>query len=219
MCLIKYKGLPMSDKLVNASTDTSKTPSTDVDYKALYETSEERRKEAQSTLTPVQQENARLKAELAVQGTIPVVDAAEAERLDDLKHADPEKWREELNQAEEAHNKAYNAAVDAKQVEIVSEMDQAEVTRRTKAFFAGIPAVDPKVVIGSMPKALNDMIDAGEIGLEDALQRGVDLINGATVSSVLAPSSPNLSKVAGANEPTNDAKKKQASQDWSSALV
>lgn len=209
----------MSDELVNASTTDPGSKGQEVDYRDLYETSEKRRKDAQSVLTPLQQEVARLKAEIAIGANGSALDVAETERLDDLKFSDPEAWRVEMNKSEEAQSKAYEAAVEAKKVEIVAEMTQSEVTDRTKAFFAGRPDVDPKTVIDSMPKALNDMIDAGEIGLEDALQRGVDLINGATIASVLAPSSPNLSKVAGSPQPTTGAKVAQSNKDWGSALI
>jgi len=70
-----------------------------------------------------------------------------------------------------------------------------------------------------MPKALQQMMENGEISLEDGLQRAVNLVNGATVKSVLAPAAPNLSTVAGSKEPTDGAKQVQSAKDWGSALV
>jgi len=210
----------MSNTDMNASTEASVTPSADVDYRALYETSEKRRKDAQSSLTPVQQENARLKAELAIQSSTPsTFDAATAERLEELKYSDPDAWRLEYNAAEQARTKAHEDAVKAKEIEIVSEMTQAEVDTRMTQFFAARPDIDSQVVLDSMPKAILDKIDEGSIGLEDALQKTLDLMNGATVASVIAPSSPNLGDKAGSREPTDNAKRAQASQGWANALV
>jgi len=201
-----------------ASTTADKSASTDADYKALYETSEKRRKDAQSVLTPLHQENARLKAELATQGSAPQISSEEQDRLNDLKFSDPDVWRAEANKADLALTKAHEEAVDAEYGKIVTEMTQEQLVANAKKFFTD-KSIDAATVINSMPKALQTMIDNGEIPLEEGLQRGIDLVNGATVKSVLAPSSPNLSNVAGSDKPTDGAKVKQQQQDWSSAVI
>ncbi len=98
-------------------------------------------------------------------------------------------------------------------------MTQQEVTQRTKEFFASHSEVDPKVVIDSMPPALHDLIDSGSVTLEEALQKGIDLVRGATIKSVLAPKDPNLSQVAGSKAPTDAAKQSQSNQDWGGQLL
>lgn len=204
---------------MNASTETGSTTES-VDYKALYESTEARRKEAHSSLTPVQQENARLKAELATLKSTPAqLPAEEQQRLDDLKYSDPDAWRNEINVAEASLKEQNEQAIKAKEKEIVAELSQAEVTNRTKDFFAKQPELDPKTVIDSMPKVLLDQLDKGEASLEEVLQKGVELFNGATIKSVLAPKSPKLSDVAGSKAPTDGAKKQQATQEWGATLV
>ena len=208
----------MEQNSVNASTSDS--ASGDVDYKALYESTENRRKDAQSTLTPVQQENARLKAELATLKTIPQALPVDVqEKLDELKYSDPDTWRVELNKAEADQMQNTEASIKTKQGEIISEMSQEDIVRRTKSFFATHPEVDPKVIIDSMPKKLQEQLDNGTLSLEEALQKGIDLVNGATVMSVLAPSTPDIGKVAGSEKPSDKAKVEQSSQDWASAIV
>jgi len=115
------------DNSMNASTNTEIEAGTAVDYKALYETSEKRRKDAQAALTPLQQESSRLKAELAVQSVATPIDVTEQSRLEDLKYSDPDAWRAEMNKSESTQAEAYKAAVDTKQAEIETEMSQAEV--------------------------------------------------------------------------------------------
>lgn len=204
-------------------TQLASTPAStagDVDYKALYETTENRRKEAQSALTPVQQENARLKAQLAVGNSVPMqLPVEEQERLDDLMYSDPQAWRVEANKAEQTLKQNYEAAVETKQGEIIAEMTQEQIVQRTKDFFATKPDVDPKTVIDIMPKKLQEQLDNGDITLDEYLQKGVDLLKGATVASVLAPNSPNLSDVAGDRKPSSEAIKKQSNTDWGAALI
>jgi len=212
----------MEDTSVNASTNSSVAARTDVDYKALYETSEKRRKDSQAALTPTQQQLATLRAENAIlrenQGPA-VVNKEEQSRLEDLKYSDPEVWRTEVNQQEALQIKQREEAIATKKGEIISEMTQEEVTRRTKEFFASQPGIDPKVVINSMPPALHDLIDSGSVTLEEALQKGIDLVRGASTLSVLAPKDPNLSQVAGSKAPTDAAKQSQSNQDWGGQLL
>ena len=202
----------------NASTSGSTTG--DVDYKALYESTEKRRADAQSALTPVQQENAELKAKLAVSSsTLQALPAEEQTRLDDLKYSDPDAWRIEINKSEALHKQSTAEQVETKKNEILAESSQAEIKQQTLSFFAAIPEIDPKVVIDSMPKKLQEQFDAGELTLNAYLQKGVDLVKGASVASVLAPTDPDLGKVAGSNAPTNEAKVAQSKQDWGTAVI
>lgn len=207
----------MEKDSVNASTPNSTTG--DVDYKALYEAAEKRRKDAHAALTPVQQENARLKAQLAVGPSTPAIPVEEQERLDELMYSDPAAWRIEMNKAEALQKQQYEAAVETKEKEIISELTQKQVTEKTQAFFATMPEVDPKVVLDAMPKKLQDQLDNGEIGLEEYLQKGVDLIKGAPVASVLAPTAPKLSDVAGDKKPSVEARKAQSNEDWGATLI
>jgi len=210
----------MSDNTQLASTNTKVTTSTDADYKQLYEASEKGRRNAQAELTPVQQELSRLRAENAILKEQPGanVDSTEQDRLNDLKFSDPDKWRAEMNESDKSQAQAYEDRVKTKQAEIVTEMTQEQLVANTKAFFAN-KDIDPAVVINSMPKALQSMIDQGEITLDEGLQRGIDLVNGATVKSVLAPKTPNLASVAGSDKPTDQAKMQQSNQDWSNMVV
>ena len=210
----------MSDNTQLASTNTKVTTSTDADYKQLYEASEKGRRNAQAELTPVQQELSRLRAENAILKEQPGanVDSTEQDRLNDLKFSDPDKWRAEMNESDKSQAQAYEDRVKTKQAEIVTEMTQEQLVANTKAFFAN-KDIDPAVVINSMPKALQSMIDQGEITLDEGLQRGIDLVNGATVKSVLAPATPNLASVAGSDKPTDQAKMQQSNQDWSNMVV
>ena len=210
----------MSTDTQLASKDTSVTPSTDAEYKSLYETSEKGRRNAQAQLTPVQQELSRLRAENAILREQPdtAVDNTEKARLDELKYSDPDAWRTEINKFEQSQDKSHADRVDAKYGEIISEMSDEQMVATTKRFFEG-KSIDPAVVINAMPKGLQDLIDTGSITLEEGLQRGVDLVNGATIKSVLAPGTPKLSDVAGSSKPTNEAKAQQSNQDWGAMVL
>ena len=63
------------------------------------EVSEKRRADAQAALTPLQQELARLKAELAAAKTphTPDITPERQKELDDMKFTKPDEWRGEMN--------------------------------------------------------------------------------------------------------------------------
>lgn len=178
------------------------------------EVSEKRRRDAQAALTPLQQENARLKAELEASKTPPKVELTpEREKeLDDLKFTDPDKWRHEVNNIDKENQKAFTQKVDEEAKKI---QDQQMVAN----FLADNPSLDHDLVKHVIPTAIQKRYSEGEISILEVLEIGKKLINGAPVASVMIPDSPNLGEVAGSDKPTNEAKQKQVVVDWATAIV
>ena len=199
-------------KNMNASTNTDNTDG----GKGLspLELAEKRRRDAQAALTPLQQENIRLKAELAAAKTPnePTVTPDEQQRLDDLKFTDPEAWRNEMNKIESESSKAHTEHVD-RLTRIETDKVQAE------AFFNAHPELDKEVIKQIIPTAIQKQYEDGELTIGQVLDVGKRLLDGAPIASVIAPKNPEIGKVAGSDKPTEQAKQKQVEVDWSTAIV
>lgn len=197
---------------VNASTPDTGSGEKAKDPLAV---AEQRRKDAQAALTPLQQENARLKAELQEQKhsvNTSVITPEKQTELDDLKFTDPDKWRTEMNTIEQENQKASQSRIDE---ETKKQTDIAT----TQQFLRQNPNLDAKLVQQVIPSAMKGKYEAGELSMQDLLDAGKKLLNGATVASVMAPNTPNIGDVAGSDKPTDQAKQKQVEKDWTKTLV
>ncbi len=198
-------------KDVNAST-----PSGNESGKVLdpLELAEKRRKDAQAALTPLQQENARLKAELAAAKSQPttVMTPEKQQELDDLMNTDPVKWRLEMNRIESETKTATD--------EQLKELTKIELDKEyTRSFFEANPDIDKDVVKQIIPTTIQKQYEAGEITVGEMLEIGKKLLDGAPVASVIAPNSPKIGDVAGSDKPSNNSKQKQVEVDWATAQI
>lgn len=192
------------------------TPDTSSESSALtpLEVAEKRRRDAQAALTPLQQENARLKAELAATNTQPttVVTPEVQAELDDLKFSDPDAWRVKMNEIDQSTTEAHTKQVDAETRRELAILEKEQ-------FFQNNPGLNPDLVRDVIPDAIKSRYEAGEISFSQVLEIGKKLVDGAPVASVLAPSTPDMGGTSGSSTPTDTAKKKQVKQDWEKALV
>ena len=200
----------MSNNDVNASSVNTKTDGSQSEVEVLTK----RLKDAQAALTPLQQDRARLKAELEASKTPPKVELSpEREKeLEDLKFTDPDQWRQEVNKLDEESQQAFTQKVDEETKKI---QDQQAVVN----FLADNPTLDKDLVKNVIPTAIQERYSNGEITMQEVLEIGKKLINGAPVASIMIPDSPNIGAVAGSDKPTNEAKQKQVEVDWTNTLV
>jgi len=205
------------------------TPVSDADWQKKAETAEQRRRDTQSMLTPLQQENIRLQAENEVlqaqSGGHPKISLEPAEqiRLDDLKLSDPDAWRNELNTLEKTATQQaqadYKVKVDAKVAETITKEEKALRQKEVLKFFDDNKDVDMESFNNVIPVSLQNAMKNNEITVTEFLDKGAAIVRNAPVASVSAPSSPDLGAVAGSASPSKEAIDKQKNTDWATALV
>ncbi len=196
---------------MHASTDTTDGgPS----LEKQLEVSETRRKDAQAALTPVQQENARLKAELAATNT-PLENVLTPEQtaaLEDLKFTNPDEWRRQMNEQE--------TKAEVAREKIVANSTKVETDKiEAQNFYKENPGIDPKIMVQIVPIAIQQRFENGELTMKETLDIGKRLLDGAPIASILTPDSPQIGKVAGSDKPSEKAKTEQVKIDWGSAII
>lgn len=198
----------------NDSSHSTPDTSSESSAQTPLEVAEKRRRDAQAALTPLQQENARLKAELAATNTPPTTDISPEVKaeLDDLKFSDPDAWRVKMNEIEQSSSEAYTKQVDANTRQEMALLEKEQ-------FFQSNPGLDPELVRSVIPDAIKTRYENGELSYGQVLEIGKKLVDGAPVASVLAPSTPDMGGTSGSSSPTDTAKKQQVKQDWEKALV
>jgi len=233
--VIKYIGLynklqrmnmEHSNKTSGSEADKS---TSNADWQKKAENSEKRRRDTQSMLTPLQQENARLRAEndvlqdVTAGNTQLTLDSETVARLDDLKYRDPDAWRQEVNTLETNARKQAKTdlgkRVDEKVQVQLTEQKQAENRQVADDFFTANTDLDPSTFTKLIPVGLQDDLVAGTITAEEFFEQGAVLIRTAPVKSAKAPNSPDLGGVAGSADPSQSSKEKQNMQDWSKQFV
>ena len=211
-----------------ASGSDAGTPPASVDWQKQAEVAEQRRRDSQAELTPLQQEVARLKAENEVLrdgsgGPTLQLDDAEAQRLEDLKYSDPDAWRQEINvletKAHKAGKEAFDAKVQAKATEHLTEVDKAANRKTAEDFFAVNTDLDGETFHKLIPVGLQEDVVAGKITVAEFLEQGAEIIRNAPVKSQKAPNSPDLGAVAGGAAPSDGAVKKENDKSWEHAYV
>jgi len=201
----------------------------DADWQKKAETAEQRRRDTQSMLTPLQQDNIRLRAENEVLQTQSVghpkvvLEPAEQTRLDDLKLSDPDIWHKELNTLEQTARTqaqaAYKSEVDAKVTEKITTEEKALRQKEVLKFFEDNKDVDMESFNNVIPVSLQNAMANNEITVKEFLDKGAEIVRGAPIASVIAPNSPDIGAVAGSASPSKEAIDKQKNTDWATALV
>ena len=210
-----------------SGSDAGNSPAS-VDWQKKAELAEQRRRDSQAALTPVQQENARLKAENEVLreqsgGPSLSLDEAEATRLEDLKYSNPDAWRQEVNGLEAKAHKAgkemFDEKVQAKAAEHLTVAEKAANRKVAEDFFAVNTDLDGETFHKLIPVGLQEDVIAGKITVSEFLDKGAALIRNAPVELQKAPESPDLGSIAGGAAPSDGAVKKENDKSWEHAYV
>lgn len=177
---------------------------------------ERRRRDTQSAYTRTSQENARLKAEVnhLAEGwqadfaaTLPVDTQAE---LEELKYADPEKWRARLNELESDRK----AKFQGKREEITQKAKgESEIEYRTRAieeFATAHPDITltDDVIQNDIPPRFTNELKAGKVTFAQFLENCAEYLSKGRVVKPLEDkpnSQPNIGDVAGSDHPSSDA--------------
>lgn len=178
------------------------------------EVSEQRRKDAQAALTPLQQELARVKAELAAakSPTEPTITPERQQELDDMKFTKPDEWHKQMKEIESDEK-----VVKDKELDRLTKIETDKV--QAQSFFEANPSLDKDVIKQIIPNAIQKRYEDGELTIGEVLNIGKKLLDGAPIASILAPDSPKIGDVAGSDKPTDSAKKKQVEQDWATVQI
>lgn len=195
------------------SSDASKNQ--DIDY-------EKRFKDTQGAFTKSQQELKATKAKLEIleKMTIPEVELDEATKteLEDLKHSDPDAWRNKLNTLEiEAQNKHKNTLTEAER--LVNQQTELENRAQTLATFqASHPdfIINDDIIKYDVPPRITAKLESGEISFDQYL---IDVKDYLSTGKVIGDGNktlqqPNLKDVGGDDTPTGDAIKKDIVKDY-----
>lgn len=212
-----------------ASGSEAGNPPSQADWQKKAELAEKRRRDTQSVLTPVQQENARLKAEnkvlqdLAAGAPTLSLDSETQARLDALKYKDPEAWRLEMNNLEVSAHKQARADFEQKvqsEVEVTFTAEEQAVNRDLAAeFFKVNTDLNPEEFESAVPAGLAEDLKSKKISIVEFLTKGAEVIRNIPTKSSKAPNSPNIGGVAGSVNPSEEAQVKQSKKDWAHSIV
>jgi len=181
------------------ASGTSKAVNIETPTKEQYDEAVRRWKGAQAKLTPVQQELAQTKAELAAAKQTPSfaqsIDPAKAAELDTLKTEDPEKWRSELNKLEQDFQQNVQQTVSA---QARKEIEQAALNE----FFASNKDITPDALDKGITKADEKEYENGKITMDELLTRAKNRLDTATIKQSNPGERPNIGDTPGTSSPT-----------------
>ncbi len=174
-----------------------------------------RRRDTQAAYTKTQQEAAILRREnetLAASYEKDVVSALSTEdkdRLEELKHSDPEEWRKELEKVEKSNKNRF----DEKRTKIKEDVQkETELERRTRLLEEHNTAnpehaLSDEVLENDIPPRFTKALEKGEITFDEFLDKCNTFLGKSKVvhKGDKAPNEPNLSKSGGSDKPSKDA--------------
>ena len=188
----------------------------DLDPMVQYAANAEiRRRDTQASYTKTNELNIALTSEneqLASTWQAEVAKTLTADQqseLEELKHTDPEAWREKINTYESENANR----VATKRTEIKTKASkETEVQQRTRVLEehnAANPdfALTDDVIDNDIPPRITRKLENGEISFDDFIKEShAFLSKGKTIyQGDKAPDEPNLSKQSGSSAPTSDA--------------
>lgn len=188
----------------------------DLDEAVAYAaTAELRRRDTQSAYTKSQQEAAALRKEnetLAAsyeQDVTAHISTEDKDRLEELKHSDPDKWRTELDKLNTTNKSKF--AEKRKQIKETAHKE-TELERRTRLLEehnAANPehALTDEVLENDIPPRFTKRLEKGEITFDEFLDECNSFLGKprAIQKGEKAPDEPNLSTSGGTNTPSAEA--------------
>ena len=182
---------------------------------------EKRRRDTQGHLTKLAQERASLLAEKEEllkqlkQNTKPILSSEQLAELEDLKVSDPDKWRTTLNSMEDKAKSELASSVHERLGEVAAKTAAQSELENRKLILEEFQSENPEFVINDdvisndIPPRISRKLEKGDITFREFLEqcqnylaKGKVLSDGQKVLN-----QPNLSKVGGDHEPSDDAKK------------
>lgn len=189
----------------------------DLDEAVAYSVNAElRRRDTQAAYTKTQQEAAALRREnetLAAsyeQDVVKHLSTEDKDRLEELKHTDPEEWRTELEKLEKANKSKF----DEKRTKIKDTVQrETELERRTRLLEEHNTAhpehaITDEVLENDIPPRFTKQLEKGEIDFEEFLTKCTTFLGKPkkVASGDAAPGEPNLSKSGGTDKPSSEAR-------------
>lgn len=209
----------MSIPETNPATQTDKTQSeaeTPPTPEELLALAEKRRKDTQAAYTKSQQalkakeaELAKLKEQLNQRVQVSIPEDVKAE-LEELKYEDPEAWRNRMNTLEAEAKREQEAELANLTGEARKAAEaQFELSRRQQVLeefnASASVAITDELIANEVPPRITRKLDSGEISFEEFLNEVEDYVNiGKVVAKEETLDQPNLNKLGGGTEPSNN---------------
>lgn len=187
-----------------------------------------RRRDTQAEYTRLSQANSTLQKQLEVVSTeleseiIKTAPLSEQARLEELKVANPDAWREELGKLEsaargKAKERIDNARANASKEEVVAQRTQQ--LQEFKAANPGFDLTDDIIASELPPRMVKDLSD-GKITFEDFLAKSHKFLTGNVhvAPAEKAPNLPDLGKVGGKGAPLDADSKAAKNSSYNSEI-
>lgn len=191
----------------------------DLDEAVAYAANAElRRRDTQSSYTKTQQEIAALRREnetLAAsyeQDVVKNLSTEDKDRLEELKHTDPEAWRAELDKVEKTNKSKFDEKRKKIKDDVTKETELERRTRLLEEHNASNPAaaITDDILENDVPPRFTKQLEKGEITFDEFLTKASEFITKPKKidKGAKAPDEPNLGDSGGSSKPTDDARNK-----------
>lgn len=201
----------------------------DLDEAVAYAAKAElRRRDTQSSYTKTQQEIATLRKEnetLAAsyeQDIVKHLSTEDKDRLEELKHTDPDEWRLELDKVEKTSRSKF--AEKRKQIKdtVSQETELEQRTRLLEEYNTANPdhALTDDVLENDIPPRFVKELEKGNVTFDEFLAKCHKFLGTpkAILKGDAAPNEPDLSKVGGGAYPSEESRKKDIKQTYKSEI-
>ena len=218
----------VSSATVDESGNLQLPDDIEADEAVLYAAKlEKQRRDTQSSYTKAQQRAKQLEAEnnkLAEkwqEDALKNLSIADQAEMEELKLQDPDAWREKMNELEEEQRNKFterrqSVSQEAQQLtELELREQQLEEFNKANPDFQ----ITDDVIDNDIPPRLTKQLENGDITFDEFLNKAKDYVQKPkAIKGAQAPNDPNLGEAAGGHKPSEQARKKQMSNDYNQEI-
>ncbi len=187
-----------------------------------------RRRDTQAQYTRVAQEKKSLEKQVQVMSTeleaeiIKTAPLSEQARLEELKHSNPDAWREELTKLENSARGTAKERINKVRAEATLEDVVQERAEKLRAFKEANPGFDltDEVIASELPPRIVKDLEAGKITFDEFLAKSHKFLTGNVhiAPADKAPNLPDLGKVSGGGAPLDADSKAAKNSGYNSEI-
>ncbi len=187
-----------------------------------------RRRDTQAEYTRVAQEKKALEKQVHVMSSeleneiVKTAPLGEQARLEELKHSNPDAWREELGKLESAARGKAKERIDQVRNTATQEEVVAQRAQQLQDFKAANPGFDltDDIISSELPPRMVKDLETGKISFEDFLAKSHKFLTGNVhiAPAEEAPNLPDLGKVGGKGEPLDADSKAAKNSGYNSEI-
>lgn len=184
----------------------------DLDQATLFAVNaERRRRDTQSAFTKSQQELKRTTAENErlrnswKADAVKNLPADKKEELEELKHSDPDKWRDQISALEQEAATKFDEQLESIQTEVTQETELERRARVLDEFQQSNPdvVINDDVIENDIPPRYTKQLQNGEISFEEFLDKCKNFVSGGKVleTTPKGETDPTLQDLGGGSAP------------------